>query len=299
MASVDVPYTQPIVSPSPGIPALFQQGIAPTPIAAVLTDTAIISGVAGQSQWGIFGTDGTPILEADSVASLEYAQDFRISDYPQEASATTAGTFESYNKVQLPYQAKVGFLIAQTRDEFLNSIGAQLASLTLVTVVSPEVRYANANLTHYGYRRTSKAGVTMILVEVWCEEVRITATTQLSNATQSQNGHKPQQGGTVQPDQTTAQPTNPVTGQPQPGLPSSPNQTPSTSLPQPNTPSTFYSSDNLPRVPNAVAGLTDSQQNTAVTYSLQQGGTLANLYSPPPDTDGVAIEAIDIAPQAP
>jgi hypothetical protein len=146
----------------------------------------------GVPQWGIFGQGGSPLLAVDSVASVDYARDYRISDYPQEQ-----GAFESYNKVQVPFQAKVGFLIAESRVAFLNGIEAAVKSLDLVTVATPEFSYASANLTHYGYRRELRGSVTMIRVEVWCEEVRIVGQAIPFN-TQSTNGAPTQQNGVVQ-----------------------------------------------------------------------------------------------------
>ena len=85
--------------------------------------------------------------------------------------------FESYNKVQVPFSAKLEFLIASTREEFLQSVETAVASLSLVTVVTPEISYPSANLVHYGYRRESRSGVSLIRVSVWCQEIRIAQST--------------------------------------------------------------------------------------------------------------------------
>lgn len=158
-----------------------------------------VGGAYGSPMWGIFSaTTGQPILQADSTGSVEYARDYQISDYPQEQ-----GAFASYNKVQVPFQAKVSFLINQDRATFLNSVESAVASLAFVTVYTPEVFYPNANLTHYSYRRESRSGVTLIRVDVWCEEVRIPSQPaqngQIANgATSSTNASSPTQSGLVQ-----------------------------------------------------------------------------------------------------
>jgi hypothetical protein len=137
---------------------------------ALLTaDSPGLTGFGGP-QWGIFDQYGNAILEADSVASLGYTRDYQISDYYQEQ-----GAFESYNKVQVPYQAKVGFYISATRTDFLNNVEAAVSSLQLVSVVMPEKSYPSANMMHYDFRREQRQGVTLILVTVWVEEVRIVA----------------------------------------------------------------------------------------------------------------------------
>ncbi len=151
----------------------------------------------GRPQWGIFGQTGGPILVVDSVADVEYARDYLISDYSQEK-----GAFESYNKVQKPFQAKVSFLIGQTRRDFLSAVEAACASLDLVTVVTPEISYPSANLIRYGYRREARAGVTLIRVDVTCEEVRIISGVVPTNG-QSTNSASTSQGGQVQGVPTT------------------------------------------------------------------------------------------------
>jgi hypothetical protein len=128
--------------------------------------------------WGIFAANGTPILQADSVAGVRYARDYNVSNYPQEQ-----GAFESYNKVQLPYQAVVTFICAASRYEFLQSAEMAAAMLGLVSIYTPEVNYPSANIVHYSYQRTVKQGVTLVLVDVWCTEIRSAAGTQISQTT--------------------------------------------------------------------------------------------------------------------
>lgn len=276
----------------PGVPTLFAPG---APLGAVVAATASLVGILsapGLAPWGIFGPGGAPILPADSVGSVEYQQDYQISDYPQEQ-----GAFASYNKVQVPYQAKVTYLLNQDRAEFLNVIGQQLASLSLVTVTTPEVSYANANLTHYGYRRTSRAGVTLIEVEVWCEEVRLavaaTGTTgAIGQNTQSPNGASPTDGGAVTPGDTTSSPTNPVTGQLTSNLPNPSGVTPSTSLPTPNIGPAFYNADNLPQVPNSVSTLNSAQQDSVLSFGRAVNADYAQVVTAPIQTTTGSLPAV-------
>lgn len=145
---------------------------------ALLTQDGVdITSEYGGHLWGIYHQDGSgAVVEWDSVHHVEYARDYNISDYPQEE-----GSFESYNKVQQPYQAKVGFLIAKTRKDFLNSFEAIAATLAEVIVITPDIAYDSANITHYNYRRDERSGVSMILVEVWVQQVRITGGQQVSS----------------------------------------------------------------------------------------------------------------------
>lgn len=179
-------------------------------------------------QWGIFDPNsGMPLLAADSVYSMEYTRDYRLSDYPQEM-----GAFESYNKVQLPYQAKVTFSLSKARTDFMNSIEAAAQSLALVAVITPDIMYPFANITHYGYRR-QKENAELVLVDVWCEEVRITGVTTTSQQQppsnppqspptgppQSPNGSPPTNGGQPQPQPPPAPAPPPTTPEPPPTLP--------------------------------------------------------------------------------
>lgn len=155
-------------------------------------DAPGLSTLFGKPQWGIFQNDSTPILTSDAVAAVGYARDYRISDYPQEQ-----GAFESYNKVKVPYQAKVSFLIAASRRDFLGAIEAAVESRDFVTIVTPEKSYDQANLIHYNYDREVRAGVTLIRVDVWCEEVRIVGSG-AQTQTQSTNAVDRAQSGPTQ-----------------------------------------------------------------------------------------------------
>lgn len=161
-------------------------------VALLIADAPSLALAFGAPQWGIFSQGGAPILTVDSVASIDYARDYHVSDYQQEE-----GAFASYNKVRVPFQAKAGFLIGPSRVEFLNSIEAAVASLQLVSVITPEISYPSANLTHYSFRREARNGKTLIRVEVWCEEIRILAGNPPNNA-QSTNAATPTQSGQVQ-----------------------------------------------------------------------------------------------------
>lgn len=158
----------------------------------LLTEDSPSTAAFGPQQWGIFTQDGAPVIVHDSVASVEYARDYRISDYPQEK-----GAFQSYNKVKVPFQAKVGFLISETRRDCLQALEKVVESLDLVTVVTPELSYPSANTIHYGFQRTLRSGVTLIRVDVWCQEVRIIGAP-VPGVTQSTNGATPTESGQVQ-----------------------------------------------------------------------------------------------------
>jgi len=187
MPSTFVPLPAfPTVLAYPGVPPLPVPPGGVNLVAPILAavDVAGLSALVGGPQWGIFSQDGTPVLQADSVNSVDYERGYLVSDYPQEQ-----GAFQSYNKVQVPYDAAVSFLTSDTRYSFLNSIEAACNSLMLVVVVTPEITYPSANLVRYKIRtRTSRSGVTMVTVDVWLKEIRVTAGASLSSSTAAPSG---------------------------------------------------------------------------------------------------------------
>lgn len=148
----------------------------------------------GQPRWGIFGQTGATVLAADAVLSVEYAHDYQVSDYPQEK-----GAFQSYNKVQVPYEHKVSFVVSTDRSGFLTAVEAAVGSLELYTVATPDKNYPSVNLIHVGYRRVANNGASAIVVDVWCKEIRIIGSASFSN-TRSTSGADAQNNGSTQAD---------------------------------------------------------------------------------------------------
>ena len=177
-----------------GVPPLssFQLG----PVALVLADAVGgIEGLGSGPQWGIF-LDGAPVLDYDSFVSFDYKQDYVISTYPVEN-----GGFQSYDKVQLPFDVRVkvsaGGSIAN-RAAFLASIDAVIGDTNLYDVVTPEITYTSVNFTHRDVHRAAANGLGLLVVDLWMEEVRETGSTAFQNT--QQPGEAGQVGGgNVQP----------------------------------------------------------------------------------------------------
>ena len=179
----------------PGVPALASY--ADDVLGSLLSGDGI--GVFDSSttdQWGIF-LDGSAVVTADTVTRVNYKREWAVSDFPVEQ-----GSFSSYNKVQIPFDARVRFTSGgseSNRAALLNSV-ASIAddTVNLYTVVTPEETYPSVTITHYEYSRTATDGVGLLSVDVWCLNVnQQSATTTLSN-TQSPSGASQQNGGTVQ-----------------------------------------------------------------------------------------------------
>ena len=202
----------------PGVPALARDVLN-----AVLTPDLLIADAVSfftsteAPQWGLF-KDGVPVILADSVITMDYKQDWNLSSYPVEK-----GAFESYNKVQLPFGIKLRFATGGSeadREAYLNSIAAAAASLELFDVVTPEAIYTSVNVFHQDYnRRASNVG--LIVVDVWCMEIRVTATAAFGNTQQTQND-----AGGATPTSTTQMTVRSINGVPTIKDPQAPSASP-------------------------------------------------------------------------
>lgn len=176
----------PFVPIGPGVPSL--------PSASQLLSTAefiigdLLSFGENAQQWGLF-LDGVPALTAESVVSFDFKQNYRISSFAIEPSnQQSAGGFESYNKVQMPFDVVLRFSTGGSpadREELLNEAEAICASLDLFDAVTPEKVYQSVNPVHMDYRRTSTNGVAMITIDMFCEQVRTTAASSFTTPEQT------------------------------------------------------------------------------------------------------------------
>jgi hypothetical protein len=169
------------------------------------SDTFQYFGSVFSTQWGIF-ENGIPVVAADTVASIEYRQEWAVADFPVEG-----GGFESYDKVYIPFDVRFRFAAGgseSNRTALLASIAAIAGNLVLYDASSPEATYLNCNVKHYDYRRTSINGVGLIIVDVWLTEVRIVGSTTSDTiapsgvaigATAAPGGAAPISGGSIQP----------------------------------------------------------------------------------------------------
>lgn len=189
---------------APGVPALasFAPASALVPATADAPAVTSLFGGAG-SAWGVY-QGGSPVITADTVASMEYRQEWTISDYPVEQ-----GAFESYDKVQTPFSARVSFAAGgaeASRMALLNSIAAIAGDLNLYDVATPTSTYSSVNVVHYDYRRTTQNGVGLLVVDVWLMEVRVVVGSGSPSAPQSASAAAQENGGAVQAqDATTTQ----------------------------------------------------------------------------------------------
>ena len=192
----------PNVPQVPGVPPiLLGPGYTPAIPVALTADSITAALGLASNQWGVFDQNHNPIILADSVVEVAYRRDFQISDYPIEQ-----GGFSSYNKVRIPFDARVTFAkggMDSDRAAFLSSIQSVAGDLNLYNVICPDDQFLNVNVMHVDYRRRAQNGVGLLLVEVWLQEIRISATSSFTN-TASPSGADPVNVGTVQTTAPTA-----------------------------------------------------------------------------------------------
>ena len=62
-----------------------------------------------------------------------------------------------------------------SKQGFLAAIDVLLNGLQLCSIVTPDAAYYPVNLIHADYRRDSRQGVSLIVVQLWFQEIRQTA----------------------------------------------------------------------------------------------------------------------------
>ena len=199
--------TYPNVPNLPGVPALNRNPLAAAQSSIVLlgADALSIYNLFQTPQWGLFTLGNQPAFASSgnfdvlgfnvsgiagsalqllgaggqSVGEFEYRQENRISSAPQEQ-----GAFLSYNKVASPFSGRVAYIVGgleAQRAAFIAAVDQKVSGLELLNLVMPEKTYLNVNVTHYDFRRTARSGISMFVVDIWVEEVRITAPAAFSN----------------------------------------------------------------------------------------------------------------------
>lgn len=199
----------------PGVPNLKRSAVALATATGIINTLqkydvfGVLSGLLGGT-WDIADSNGNTVLQPDSYISISHKREFRISSAPVEM-----GSFTSYNKVSTPYDFRVVCTCngsgSMTRDAFLSKVDAMVASTDLYTITTPDATYQNANLVHYDYQRTARNGVQLLTVDLWFQEVRVTATRTLDSA-KNASGNEPVNNGTVTPNDPTATQTGQYRG---------------------------------------------------------------------------------------
>jgi hypothetical protein len=186
--------TYPNVPIAPGVPPIPRDPLAVALNVALLTADAfgLLFG-NGSNQWGLF-QNGSAVILADNVTALDFRKDWIIASYPVQR-----GAFESYDKVQTPFEMRLRFTTGGTvaeRQAFLNSIFNIAGTTNLYDVYMPEASFSSVCIKHVDFDRTAQS-VGLLAVDVWVEQVVQAAVPSFSN-TASPNSASPVAQGQVQ-----------------------------------------------------------------------------------------------------
>lgn len=185
----------------PNVPNFKGLNTAGTNAMISLGGAALINAVFG-NYWGVFNEYGIPILLADNVMSLKYANSSRISQAPIEK-----GSFASYNKVSNPYKATVqlskgsgGTLL---RGAFLAQIETLANSTLKFHIITPEFVYTYACIIGYDTARQASEGAQLIKVNLHLEEIREVIVQYDTEEVKNPDDAEKKDGGEKQPEKPT------------------------------------------------------------------------------------------------
>lgn len=142
--------------------------------------------------WGVFDTDGNQVLAPESIMSLNYRADYRISDYPVQA-----GQFANYNKVTAPYEIPIRMVMGLTLDDrtqFESDCKFVAASLDLYTVITPESSYVGVNGIRLEIARRETHGAFYLDVDMVFKQIQQVTpqySSTVSAAANTSNAQKP------------------------------------------------------------------------------------------------------------
>lgn len=188
----------PDVPAADGVPAVLRDAnaVVANVVIAVADAVILVRGLFGDTEWGLFDGNGQLALEAESFNAVDIRKEYRVASHPIEE-----GQFQNYNKVEQPLEAKITYThggSVDSRAEFIESVRQLADGLDLFTLVTPEFSCDNMNVTHFDFSKKSRSGATLMIVDVWVEEIRQTEASQYTDA-KDPTGESVHDDGTVTP----------------------------------------------------------------------------------------------------
>jgi len=156
--------TFPNVPNAPGVPQVARAFLPNPTSAAVTIGGAVLASLFGlisaQNQWGIYDASGNLVFEPDSILDFEYHPKADIADFPVQGDSNGNPTsFASYNKVVLPWDARVRMSKGSAltdRQQFLKSLKTAFNSIGLYMIVTPEETCQNCDIVNYDVVRSTQ-----------------------------------------------------------------------------------------------------------------------------------------------
>ena len=170
-----------------------------------LIGSQIVSTIFPRPFWGVVdATTLKVVAEADTVASIQYKNEARVTTAP-----TANGSFVAYNKIKTPYSAVVRMVKSentasllsgissalrgtstQSKFDFLAALEAARDSTNLYDIVTPDATYYDANIISLAYQRSASSGSDLLIVDVFLQEIR-TSTPVYSSSSKLPNATNP------------------------------------------------------------------------------------------------------------
>ena len=192
-----IPY--PDVPPLPGVPAINRSSAGYVAAALTVVGELLPNNLFG-SKWKILNAKtGQPILKPDNFLVFENITEAKVLNYPIEPNS-----FSTYNKVRVPEQYRLTVTCSgngeMTKAQFLVGIDQMMTGsysngqLVLVNIVTPEYTSPNLSLIHTNNRREARNGATLLIFELFFQEViqvpsTTVSTVQPSGASRSSFGN--------------------------------------------------------------------------------------------------------------
>lgn len=194
-----IPY--PNVPPLPGVPAINRNSAGYVGAALNVVGQLLPNNLFG-TKWAILDKNGKSIMTPDNFIAFEIVRESKIPTYPVEQ-----GSFSSYNKVRTPSQYKLtvscGGRGKMSKENFLKVINDMMIgsnadkSPITVSIVTPEFIYENCCLVHTDSRREARNGATLLIYQLWFQEVIVV--TQPAAPTAQPSGSPKESNGQVSP----------------------------------------------------------------------------------------------------
>lgn len=191
----------PTVPNAAGVPVLGAGATTPSTGTAASADGSNTITVAVSPSWGIVDSSGNSIFPSgggpDSYYSVGDDKAFNIPNYPVDS-----GGFESYNKAEKPANVRLVVMkmgAAADLQAFRQVIRTYLASVELLTIMTPGWTFRRYNMTEAAVERGPEKGAGLLQMTLTFTEVRTDATTAFtSSATASPSGADTVSIGAVQ-----------------------------------------------------------------------------------------------------
>ena len=138
---------------------------------------------------------GVPAINRNSAGYVAAALTVVAELLPNNLFGTKWGITDEFGNTALDCRLVVSCSGngSMSKQGFLAAIQNYVESLTLLTIVTPDANYPNCNLIHVDYRRESRQGVTLLLAQLWFQQIIVAqqpaaSTAQPSGASTKNNG---------------------------------------------------------------------------------------------------------------